>query len=343
MKILLTGSGGYIGTILGDALISAGHEVVGLDTGFYNSGWLYEGVTPLKKVIEKDIRDIELKDLVGFEAVIHLAELSNDPLGQNDPELTIDINHRGTVNLINLIKKAGVQRFIYASSCSVYGASDEFVDETSPTKPLTAYAKSKVLNENYLLEVADDAFSPLIFRNATVYGASPRMRFDLVVNNLAALAYTTGEIKMDSDGTPWRPLTHVKDIAKAFVTALSTPVSLTHKQIVNVGSNSSNYQIKQLAEIIAGVFPGSTVSLNPQGADKRNYKVRFDKISQVLPGFNCDWDVKKGAQELKTIFEQIKLTKDDFLSGKYTRLKAIAELKEHGDLDKTLHWVRKPK
>lgn len=341
MKVLLTGNGGYIGTIMGEALMHAGHEVVGLDTGFYNAGWLYEGVQPLKKIIAKDIRDVELSDLVGFEAVIHLAELSNDPLGQNDPALTHSINHEGTVRLIKLVKQAGISRFIYASSCSVYGASDQFVDETSPTHPLTAYAKSKVLNEQYLLSTADDSFSPLIFRNSTVYGASPRMRFDLVVNNLAALAFTTGKIKMDSDGTPWRPLVHVRDVAKVFVTALATPTELTHKQIVNVGSASGNYQISQLAEIIAQVFPGSEVSLNPQGADKRNYKVRFEKIGLVLPGFTCDWDVEKGAHELKEIFEQIRLTKEDFASGKYTRLKAIAELQKSGSLDASLHWQKK--
>ena len=341
MKVLLTGSGGYIGTILSEALLDAGHDVVGLDTGFYNAGWLYEGVKTLPKVLAKDIRDVELSDLVGFEAVIHLAELSNDPLGQNDPALTHSINHEGTVRLIKLIKQAGISRFIYASSCSVYGASDQFVDETSPTHPLTAYAKSKVLNEQYLLSTADDSFSPLIFRNSTVYGASPRMRFDLVVNNLAALAFTTGKIKMDSDGTPWRPLVHVRDVAKAFMTALATPTELTHKQIVNVGSANGNYQIADLAQIIARVFPGSEVSLNPQGADKRNYKVRFEKIGLVLPGFTCDWDVEKGAQELKVIFEKIKLTSADFESGKYTRLKAIAELQKSGSLDASLHWQKK--
>ncbi|MEK7166433.1 MAG: SDR family oxidoreductase, partial [Patescibacteria group bacterium] len=218
------------------------------------------------------------------------------------------------------------------------GASDQYVDETSPTHPLTAYAKCKVLNENYLLSAADDSFSPLIFRNSTVYGASPKMRFDLVVNNLAALAYTTGEIKMDSDGTPWRPLVHVKDVSNATILALNSPINLIHKQIINIGNNRSNYQIKELAEIISHVFPGCKVSLNPNGADKRNYKVRFDKISQVLPDFSCSWDVEKGARELKTIFENVKLTKEDFTSGKYIRLKAISQLQKAGKLDTFLHW-----
>lgn len=339
MKILLTGIDGYIGTVLGQELIKAGYEVVGLDTGFYEDAWLYEMPDFKKpKVIRKDIRDISEKDLAGIEAVVHLAELSNDPLGENDPEITYKINHEGTVRLAKLAKEAGVSRFIYFSSCSVYGASDEIADETSQTNPLTAYAKSKVLNEKYLLEIADNNFSPLIFRNATVYGASPRLRFDLVVNNLAGLAFTTKEIKMDSDGTPWRPLVHVSDVCQAVLIALIAPREKIHNQIVNVGDTSSNYQIKDIAEIIKNTFPGCTVSLNKNGADKRNYRVNFNKIKTILPGFSCEYNIAKGAKELLDIFTKINLTKEDFESKDYTRLKQIKYLLEENKINKDFFW-----
>lgn len=338
MKVLLTGNEGYIGIILGDALCSAGHQVTGLDTGYYNQGWLYSGLKSIESVIKKDIREVEISDLVGFDVLVHMAELSNDPLGENDPELTLNVNHKGTIRLIELAKKAGIPRMIYFSSCSVYGASDEFVDETSSTTPLTAYAKSKVLNENYLMEIADDSFSPMVFRNSTVYGASPRMRFDLAVNNLTGVAYTTHEIKMDSDGTPWRPFVHVRDVAKAVVTAINTSTDLTHKQIINIGSNNGNYQIKTLAEIIASVIPNCQVTFNPQGADKRNYKVKFDKLATVLPGFSCDWDVEKGVKELVQIFESINLSQEIFTSADFTRLKTISLLKDQGKLNDQLYW-----
>lgn len=338
MKILLTGNEGYIGIILGDALRSAGHQVSGLDTGFYNQGWLYSGPKTLETVIKKDIREVEQPDLAGFDVLVHMAELSNDPLGENDPELTFNVNHRGTVRLIELAKKAGIPRMIYFSSCSVYGASDEFVDETSATTPLTAYAKSKVLNENYLMEIATDNFSPMVFRNSTVYGASPRMRFDLAVNNLTGLAFTTHEIKMDSDGSPWRPFVHVRDVAKAVVTAINTSADLTHKQIINIGSNQGNYQIKTVAEIIAQVIPKCKVTFNPQGADKRNYKVKFDKLARVLPGFSCDWDVEKGVKELVQIFESVNLSHEVFTSADFTRLKTIKSLKDQGKLNNQLFW-----
>lgn len=340
MRILLTGIDGYIGTILGQELVKAGHDVVGLDTGYYADAWLYD-IPDFQKpeVIKKDVRDVNKKDLVGFDAVIHLAELSNDPVGENNPAVTYQINHEGSANLAKLAKETGVSRFIYFSSCSVYGASDNIVDEISPVNPLTAYAKSKIMNEEFLQKIADDNFSPIIFRNATVYGPSPRLRFDLVVNNLSGLAYTTKEIKMDSDGTSWRPFIHVLDICQAVLLALSAPKELTHKQIINIGDTNSNYQIKDIAEIIGNVFPGCTVSLNKNGADKRNYKVNFDKIKTVLPGFSCKYDLASGAKELLDIFEKINLSKEDFESRKYTRLKQIKYLRENNKIDESFYWI----
>lgn len=340
MKILLTGSEGYIGTILGQELIKAGHQVIGLDTGYYQDAWLYD-LPDFKafKVIKKDIRQIVKADLAGFDAVVHLAELSNDPVGETDPKITYQINHQGTAKLAELAKAAGVKRFIYFSSCSVYGASDQLVDETSPVNPLTAYAKAKVLNEKYLLQLAEASFSPVIFRNATVYGASPRLRFDLVVNNLSALAYTTKEIKMDSDGTPWRPFVHILDVCQAVLKALKVPQQQIHNQIINIGDTNSNYQIKTIAKIISQVFPGCRVSLNKNGADQRNYRVSFDKIKTVLPDFACRFGVSQGTKELLAIFEQIKLKYEDFESKDFTRLKQIKYLKDSGRIDASFYWT----
>ncbi|MBI2028293.1 MAG: SDR family oxidoreductase [Candidatus Levybacteria bacterium] len=339
MKILLTGIDGYIGTVLGQELLKAGHDVVGLDTGFYSDPWLYD-LPDFKKtqVLKKDIRKTTKEDLIGFDAVVHLAELCNDPLGQNDPEVTYQINHLGTKKLASLAKETGIKKFIYFSSCSVYGASDNIADEKSPTNPLTAYAKSKVLNELFLQDIADDNFSPIIFRNATVYGASPRLRFDLVVNNLAGLAFTTKEIKMDSDGTPWRPLVHVLDVCQAVLIALDTPRKKIHNQIINVGDTSSNYQIKDIAEIIKKTFPDCSVSLNKDSVDKRNYRVNFNKIRTVLPGFSCKYDVAKSAKELLDIFTKINLSFEDFQSRNFTRLKQIRFLRDTNQIDSKFFW-----
>lgn len=339
MKILLTGIDGYIGTILGQELLKKGHEVVGFDTGYYQDAWLYDLQNFEKpRIIKKDIRKVTKTDVLGFDAVIHLAELSNDPVGENDPAITYQINHSGTVNLAKCAKDAGVSRFIYFSSCSVYGASDRIANEASPTNPLTAYAKSKVMNEDALQKISSDSFSPVIFRNATVYGASPRMRFDLVVNNLSGLAYTTKEIKMESDGTPWRPLIHVLDVCQAVLIALNVSREKIHNQIINIGDTSSNYQIKDIAQIIKNTFPGCRVTLNKNGADKRNYRVNFDKIKTILPGFSCKYNVAKGAKELLDIFEKINLTKEDFDSKNYTRLKQIKYLKETNQIDSSFFW-----
>lgn len=337
MKILLTGCNGYIGTVMVSVLQISGYDVVGLDTDYYASGWLYGEPQSLKQFIKKDIREVTSEDMRGMDAVIHLGELSNDPLGQNDPGLTMDINHRGTVRLIDAARAAGVKKFIYSSSCSVYGASDNVSDETSTTNPLTAYAKSKVLNEQYLLSVASDVFTPVIMRNATVYGPSPRMRFDLAVNNLSGLAYTIKVVKMDSDGTPWRPFIHILDVCDAFVLALTAPIDKVRGQIMNVGDTSSNYQIRDIAEIVGKVFEVSDISLNKVGVDKRNYRVNFDKINELL-GFTCTRDVEVGARELREIFNTIQMNEETFRAKEYTRLKMIDHLRKIGSLDSSLYW-----
>ena len=339
MKVLVTGSQGYIGSNLVFVLEDKGHEVTGLDTGFFKKAKLYDHGRQEVSLITKDVRDVTFSDLKGFDAIVHLAELSNDPLGQTDPELTYSINHKGTAHLVKEAKKAGVGRFIYASSCSIYGASDEIRDETSTPNPLTAYAKCKVLNEDLLKREATKSFTPVVLRFATVYGLSPRLRFDLVVNSLAGLAFTTGEIKMDSDGTPWRPLTHVLDIAEAVACALVAPKEIVNKEIFNVGNEASNYQIKDIAALIKKEFPNASVSLNPNGADKRNYKVDFKKINTRLPGFSCTRTIGTGVKELKVAFEKVKLTEEMLESRDFTRLKQIMHLRSTGKLNESLFWT----
>lgn len=261
MKLLVTGTDGYIGVLLADVLANRGHDVTGLDAGFYRDGLLYDGVPPPRRQIKQDIRDITHDDLRGYDAVIHLAELSNDPLGQHNRELTFQINHHGSVALATKCREAGIKRFVYTSSCSVYGvASSANVTETSVTNPQTAYAECKVLVERDVSMLADKNFSPTFLRNATAFGASPRMRFDIVLNNLAGLAWTTKEIKMISDGTPWRPLVHVLDICDAVACVLDAPREIVHNQVFNVGDNSQNYRVREIAEIIADVFPGCRLS-----------------------------------------------------------------------------------
>jgi nucleoside-diphosphate-sugar epimerase len=273
------------------------------------------------------------------DAVVHLAELSNDPTGQLAPDITYDINHRGSVHLATLSKQAGVQRFVYMSSCSVYGVATEGdVTEESPVNPQTAYAICKTLVERDVQAMADDQFSPTFMRNATAYGASPRMRFDIVLNNLAGLAWTTQEIKMMSDGTPWRPLVHALDIGKAIVCALEAPRDLIHNQIFNVGDSAQNYQVKEIAEIVADIFKGCRLSFGQQGADNRSYRVSFDKINSVLPGFKCEWDARRGAQQLFDVFKQIDLTGETFLFRGFTRLKQLEHLIRTQQIDQKFFW-----
>ncbi|MBD2430946.1 MULTISPECIES: NAD-dependent epimerase/dehydratase family protein [Fischerella] len=341
MKILVTGTEGYLGSLLPPLLIQKGHEVIGVDTGFYKVGWLYNGTELTAKTLNKDIRHITLEDLQGVEAVVHMAELSNDPTGQLAPNITYDINHKGSVRLANLAKEAGVRRFVYMSSCSVYGVATEGdVTEESPVNPQTAYAECKTLVERDVKLLADDDFSPTFMRNATAFGASPRMRFDIVLNNLAGLAWTTKEIKMTSDGTPWRPLVHALDICKAIVCTLEAPRDIIHNQIFNVGDTANNYRVREIAEIIANTFPGCKLSFGEQGADNRSYRVSFEKINSVLPGFKCDWNAQQGAKQLFDLFSQIDMTEDVFLSRGFTRLKQLEYLIRTQQIDQDFFWAK---
>jgi nucleoside-diphosphate-sugar epimerase len=278
--------------------------------------------------------------LKGYEAVVHLAELSNDPVGQLSPTITYDINHKGGVELARNSKKAGVKRFVYFSSCSVYGASSTHAsDESGATNPLTAYAECKLLVERDVKPMADDNFSPTYLRNATAYGASPRQRFDLVVNNLCGHAWCSKLIKMDSDGTPWRPFVHVLDISQAAACALEAPRQAVHNETFNVGDNSENYQVKEIAKVVADTFPGCQLSIGTRGDDKRDYKVNFDKINTKLPGFKCKWSVKKGADQLLRIFQAIQMSKELFESPSHTRLKRIQQLLATKQIDQDFYWV----
>jgi nucleoside-diphosphate-sugar epimerase len=343
MKVLVTGVEGYIGALLAPILMARGHEVVGLDCGYYRDGWLYSDrnqISQFPRMINKDLRNVVESDLQGFDAVVHLAELSNDPLGQNNPDNTFKINHVGSVNLATKAKKMGVHRFVYTSSCSVYGVGKgDFLAEDAELNPQTAYANCKVLVERDVGELADASFSPVFLRNATAYGTSPRMRFDIVLNNLAGLAKTINKIAMVSDGTPWRPLVHVLDICKAIYCALEAPKEAVHGQIFNVGHNGDNYQIREIAEIVGGEFPGCEVTLGPSGGDNRSYRVSFDKIHTQLPGFSCDWDARAGARQLRDVFDRIEMTRDTFEFRPYTRLKQLEYLIRTRQIDDEFFWV----
>ncbi|BAY25899.1 putative epimerase/dehydratase [Calothrix sp. NIES-2100] len=341
MKILVTGTEGYIGSLLAPILMQHGHEVIGVDTGFYKVGWLYNGTELTAKTLNKDIRHITLVDLQGVEAVVHLAELSNDPAGQLSPNVTYEINHQGSVRLAELAKTAGVRRFVYTSSCSVYGVgTDDYVTEESPVNPQTAYAECKTLVERDVKLLADDSFSPTFLRNATAYGASPRMRFDIVLNNLSGLAWTTKEIKMTSDGTPWRPLVHLLDICKAIVCTLEAPREIIHNQIFNVGDTASNYRVKEIAEIVAEVFTGCKLSFGNTGADNRSYRVSFEKISTTLPEFKCEWNAAKGAQQLFDLFSSIDMSASTFQFKGFTRLKQLEYLIRTQQIDQNFFWTK---
>lgn len=340
MRVLLTGSEGYIGTVLGPYLTDRGHDVVGIDTGFHRVGWLYNGVESSPAWINRDIRRVSVDDLRGFDALVHLAELSNDPVGQLNPQITFEINHLGSVRLAQLCREAGVQRFVYMSSCSVYGsAGDEYSTETSPVQPLTAYAQCKVLVERDLGGMAGDAFSPTFLRNATAFGASPRMRFDLVVNDLAGHAWTERVIRMQSDGTPWRPFVHILDISQAIALVLEAPRERVHNQILNVGDDAQNYQVREIAQIIASTFPGCRLEFGDSTGDHRNYRANFGKIRQVLPEFRCRIDVERGAQQLLDVFKAVDMSPELFGFRGHTRLKQISHLLETHQIDGHFFWI----
>ena len=341
MKVLVTGTEGYLGSLLPPLLMEKGHEVLGVDTGYYKVGWLYNGTTVTAKTLNKDIRHITTEDLAGVDAIVHMAELSNDPTGQLSPTITYDINHKGSVRLANIAKAAGIRRFVYMSSCSVYGVATEGdVTESSPVNPQTAYAECKTFVERDLQLMADDNFSPTFMRNATAFGASPRMRFDIVLNNLSGLAWTTKEIKMISDGTPWRPLVHALDICKAIYCALEAPRDIIHNQIFNVGDTANNYRVKEVAEIIAKTFTGCQLTFGENGSDNRSYRVDFEKINKNLPGFKCDWNAERGAEQLFNLFQQIDLTSEDFSSRGFTRLKQLEYLIRTQQIDRDFFWIK---
>lgn len=338
MKILVTGTDGYIGCLLAPMLIDAGHEVVAVDTGFYKNGWLYNGLRSEALTLAKDMRNLTEADFEGVDAVVALAELSNDPVGDLVGPITYEINHLGSSHVARTAKAAGVERFVYMSSCSVYGVADGTVDETSPVNPQTAYGKCKYLTEQDLWEMADDSFHPVALRNATAFGASPRQRFDIVLNNLAGLAYTTGVIAMTSDGTPWRPMAHALDLCKGIQLMLDSPVEKIHGQAFNSGSNDNNYTVREIAETVANEFTGCQLSFGEPGADNRSYKVNFDKISDL--GLVCDWDLAKGAKQLHEVFDAIQLDAETFTGRGHTRLKQIEWLLSTGQVDEKLFWKR---
>ncbi|HWR26759.1 MAG TPA: NAD(P)-dependent oxidoreductase [candidate division Zixibacteria bacterium] len=342
MRVLVTGHNGYVGTVMMPMLIKAGYDVVGLDSN------LYEGSTfgEMNKIedfpeIKKDIRDIEANDLKGFDAIIHLAGLSNDPLGDLNPKLTFEINYRASLRIATLAKKVGVERFIFSSSCSNYGAGvQDWLDENSAFNPVTPYGKSKVMVEQEVSKLADDDFSPTFLRSGTAYGVSPRLRFDLVLNNLSAWAFTTGRVFLKSDGSAWRPIVHIQDMSLAFLSALGASRDLVHNEAFNVGRTEENYRIRDIAEIVAETVPGSIIEYS-QGAepDKRNYRVLCNKIAQTLPGFKPRWTAREGAKELYEAYKRVGLRQEEFEGPHYRRIDHIKQLLSKGRLDSTLRWT----
>jgi nucleoside-diphosphate-sugar epimerase len=340
LRVLITGHNGYIGSVMTRVVRDAGHEVRGLDTYFFEQCTFGEEPVdpPAARV---DLRDAREAQLAGYDAIIHLAALSNDPLGDLDASLTYDINHAASLRLAELAKAAGVRRFLFASSCSLYGvAGTGMLDETASFNPITPYGESKVRMERDLHALADDRFSPTYLRNATAYGLSPRLRFDVVVNNLVGVALATGEIRVQSDGTPWRPLVHVEDFSRAFLAVLEAPRELVHDQAFNVGRTEENYQVRDLADLVRQALPGTEVRYAEGGGpDPRSYRVNCDKLARTLPRFRPQWTVPKGIAELVAGFRAHGLTREDFEGPRYVRLRRIKELQRGGRLDASLRWV----
>lgn len=341
MRVLLTGHDGYIGAVMSQALLDEGHEVVGLDSHLFEECSFGDYRSPIAS-LRRDIRDVENQDVEGFDALIHLAAISNDPLGNLNPDCTYDINHRASVRLARIAKESGVSRFLYSSSCSVYGAAspDEVLTEAAEFSPVTPYAESKVLVEADVKELADDDFSPTYMRNATVYGVSPKLRGDLAVNNLAGWAFTTGQVHLKSDGTPWRPLVHVEDVCHAFARALVAPRETIHNEAFNVGRSTENYRISEVAEIVHDAVGGSQITVEPgAGPDPRCYRVDFGKIERELPGFDPKWTVARGVAQLLEAYRQIGLEQADLEGDRYLRIKHISRLMADGLIDSDLRWI----
>jgi nucleoside-diphosphate-sugar epimerase len=339
MRVLVTGHRGYIGTVMVPMLVQAGHTVVGLDSDLFEQCTFHPGIFDVPQ-LRVDLRDVQARDLEGFDAVIHLAALSNDPLSDLNPDITYDINHFASVRLAQLAKDAGVPRFLYSSSCSSYGqAGDNFVDETAELNPITAYAISKVRVERDVARLADDRFSPTFLRNATAYGVSPRLRFDLVLNNLTAWAYAKGRVLIKSDGTPWRPIVHIEDIARAFLAVLGAPRELVHNEALNVGQTEENYRIRELADIVQDVVPGSQIDYAKDGGpDPRCYRVDFGKIHRLLPEFKPQWNARRGAEELHDAYRRGGLVIEDCEGPRFKRIDHLKYLLATDRVDSTLRW-----
>jgi nucleoside-diphosphate-sugar epimerase len=343
MRILVTGDKGYIGAVMAPMLLQEGHSLYGLDVDWFEHSAFGEPLTPIPSK-KKDLRDLDMSDVEGFDAVIHLAALSNDPLGNLNPTLTDDINHIASVRLAKLAKQAGVKRFLFSSSCSMYGAAggDALLNEEAPFRPVTPYAVSKVQVEQDLAKLADSSFSPTFLRNATAYGVSPRLRFDLVLNNLVAWACATGRIYIKSDGTPWRPIVHIEDISRAFIAVLNAPRELVHCEAFNVGSTQENYQIRDLAEIVSDTVPGCRIEYAKDGGpDTRCYRVDFGKLAKVLPEFKPHWNARQGAKQLYQAIQRFGLRLEDFEGPRYMRISHLQQLLSTGRLDATLRWREK--
>jgi nucleoside-diphosphate-sugar epimerase len=340
MKVCLIGSDGYLGSVLAPELVRGGHDVVGLDTGFYRERTLYRSEESRPRTIVKDVREVTASDLEGYDALVHMGDLSNDPAGDLAPQVTYEINHQGAVRLASLARQADVRRFVYMSSCSVYGvAGDEFLTEDSRTDPQTAYAVCKTLVERDLRKLAGSNFAPTCLRNATAYGASPQMRFDIVLNNLAGLAWTKKQIGMTSDGTPWRPIVHALDICQAIVAVLGAPEEAVANEIFNVGDTGHNYRVREIAEIIGEVFPDCAVSFGPPSPDNRSYRVSFAKIQKHLPSFKCRWDARRGAEQLLDLFRRIDLTEEMFQYRSFTRLRQLQYLIRTRQINDEFFWL----